>query len=946
MADEVKIVDVAGGPASEATLAELVKTLKAMGGGSSDSKTKKAEDKATKLYTDSVNKGTKANKKETKATKEATEALGGFTQGLSSGFGKVLGSIANLGMSVVNMGMVFTTSANTIGEFASTLPVVGGILGSLAGFFQDGVDTFRQLSQNGASFNNNLLELRLAAAQANLPLDTFASAVQNNANTLTLLGGTISEGAKRLGALSKTAREAGFLELGFTISELTELSAAYIEQQSRQGRLEARGSRAEQEGLTAYLGQLDKLTRITGMSRKQAEEQLLAQANDAQTQAMLARMTDKEQEKYKTNLATLSELGPNLYEGFKDLADGTPQKEMAIQMAQMGPGFQRLAEDMKNLTPQEFQDRLKQLGPEIANFRDSMGSTFADIPGHPFEMLFGEIGNLQKYANKTIDFEELEREQKQRDKITKGFTDFENRVNKIKNALTEAFIESGVLSVIATGLEGLASIFVTAGDEVADGTKKVSGTETFKTAMENLKVKIEEITEKIKGFITDIKDTSFSEAVKKLFSKDGKEGKKIDVGKLLGEAIATAWESVDLNIPWGTLFVGGLIGIGAAIAAPVLAIPAGIAAAVTAVFGIQFMKDLFSDVWDTVTDIFTMENLYSIGDLAKTMWDTVTGWFTFGEGETFSISAVGTKMWESVTGWFNFLDTKFSISDTAIDMWNTVTGWFGFGEGEAAYSISKLASDAWATVKGWFGFGEGESTFSFSQLASDAWTTITGWFNFEGMEMPSIKDMFQSVFDAVKGFFTFDFKMPNFKSYLPKWMGGEGKSLLGGDETASAGTDATTQLATSNAPSVTLPTGTNGSLNDLATVSYASLNAELMDLKGNMDAIGQIDGFKTTISSLNELDNNGVSKYNDAVKSLNETFKDLNKTLSEDNKGFFGGGTGVASADVLKSQGMSGNVNNQLNTTMESVLTVLQTISDNTGSKLPRAIRDTGTAHS
>ena len=944
MAEEVKIVDVAGGPASEATLAELLKTMKAMSGGGSDSKSTKAQKKTQDLYTDSVVKGTKAGKKETKATIDATEALGGFSRGLSSGLGSLLGGIANLGASFVNMGMVFTTSANTIGEFASTVPMIGGILGSVAGYFQDGVDTFRQLSQNGASFNNNLLELRLAAAQANLPLDTFASAVQNNANTLTLLGGTISEGAKRLGALSKTAREAGFLELGFTITELTELSAAYIEQQSRQGRLEARGSKAEAEGLTAYIGQLNKLTRLTGMSRKQAEEQLLAQANDAQTQAMLSRMSEDEKKAYQLNLATLSSLGPNLYEGFKDLADGTPQKEMAIQMAQMGPGFQRLAEDMKNLTPQEFQDRLKQLGPEIAKFRDNMGGTFADIPGHPFEMLFGEIGNLQKYADKTIDFEALEREQKQRDKITDAFTLFEERVNKIKNALSIAFIESGVLDVIGTGLESLASIFVTAGEETVDAAgKKIVGQPKFTAAMENFKVKIEEITAKIKTFITDISDVGFSEAVKKLFNQEG--GEPLDIGKMVGEAVGSAFNNIELNIPWGTLFIGGLVGIGAAIAAPVLAIPAGIAAAVTAVFGIQFMKDLFSDVWDTVTDIFTMENLYSIGDLAKTMWDTVTGWFTFGEGETFSISAVGTKMWESVTGWFNFLDTKFSIVDNAVKMWNTVTGWFGFGEGEAAYSISKLASDAWATVKGWFGFGEGESTFSFSQLASDAWTTITGWFNFEGMEMPSIKDMFQSVFDAVKGFFTFDFKMPNFKSYLPKWMGGEGKSLLGGDETASAGTEATTQIATSNAPSVTLPTGTNGSLTDLATVSYASLNAELMDLKGNMDAIGNIDGFKTNISSLNELDKGGVSKYNDAVKDLNETFKDLNKTLSEDNKGLFGGGTGIASADVLKSQGMTGNVNNQLNTTMELVLSELKLIQQNTG-KTNTAIRETGTAHS
>ena len=519
-----------------------------------------------------------------------------------------------------------------------------------------------------------------------------------------------------------------------------------------------------------------------------------------------------------------------------------------------------------------------------------------------------------------------------------GFATFEQTIQKVKDKFQLALIESGVLDAVGTGLTEIASIFGVAGDEAAKGVEEASKNSTLTLAMENMKVKIIEITESIKTFIKDIAnpDVSFSEALKKLFNNNAEDdGEKFSVGKMLGEAIAAAWENVDLNIPWGTLFIGGLVGIGAAIAAPVLAIPAGIAAAVTAVFGIQFMKDLFSDVWDTVTSIFTMDTVYSIGDLATTMWETVKGWFTFGEGESFSISAVGTKMWESVTGWFNFLDTKFSISDTATEMWNTVTGWFGFGEGEAAYSISKLASDAWATVKGWFGFGEDE-TFSISKIATDAWNTVTGWFNFEGMEMPSIKDMFQSVFDAVKGFFTFDFQMPNFKSYLPKWMGGEGKSIFGGDETASAGTEATTQVATSNAPSVALPGQAQSALNDLASTSYADLNKDLMNLKTNMDAIGQIDGFKTTISSLNELDNDGVFKYNDAVKSLNETFKDLNKTLSEDNKGFFGGGTGVAAADVVGNQGLGGNTGNQLNTTMLALLEEMKQVNLNTGKTATR----------
>lgn len=942
MADEVKIVDVAGGPASEATLAELVKTLKAMGAGGGDPKSKKAEEKATKLYTDSVNKGTRANKKETKATKDTTEAVASFGDTVKSVAGGILGGFTNVIASVANMGMVFTTGANTIQEFVSTVPMIGGVLGSMTGYFQNGTDTFRQLSSQGAAFNNNLFELRTAAAEAAMPLDMFANMVASNSRTLTLLGGTISEGARRMGRLTKEMRGAGFLEMGFTMEELNEHTLGYMALQARRGRLEKADSAAERQGVQEYITQLDKLSKLTGMSRKEMEATMQRQAQEANVNAMLSKLEGDARKNFTTNLAQAADLGPELEGAFKDLADGVAQTPLGETMAALSPEFAKLAQDSAagRVTAAEFQERLKGIAPDLEKFRDDMGGagTSALMGQDGLGELLSSLYKLTEFTNKAIDPEKLEKEQAERDKITSGFATFEQTIQKVKDKFQLALIESGVLDAVGTGLTEIASIFGVAGDEAAKGVEKASKNSTLTLAMENMKVKIIEITESIKTFIKDIAnpEVSFSEALKKLFNSNSEDdGEKFSVGKMLGEAIAAAWENVDLNIPWGTLFIGGLVGIGAAIAAPVLAIPAGIAAAVTAVFGIQFMKDLFSDVWDTVTSIFTMDTVYSIGDLATTMWDTVKGWFTFGDGETFSISAVGTKMWESVTGWFNFLDTKFSISDTAIDMWNTVTGWFGFGEGEAAYSISKLASDAWATVKGWFGFGE-EDTFSISKIATDAWNTVTGWFNFDGMEMPSIKDMFQSVFDAVKGFFTFDFQMPNFKSYLPKWMGGEGKSIFGGDETASAGTNATTQIATSNAPSVALPGESQTALNDLASMTYAGLNQDLMNLKTNMDAIGQIDGFKTTISSLNELDNDGVSKYNDAVKSLNETFKDLNKTLSEDNKGFFGGGTGVAAADVVGNQGLGGNSGNQLNTTMLALLEEMKQVNMNTGKTATR----------
>ena len=103
------------------------------------------------------------------------------------------------------------------------------------------------------------------------------------------------------------------------------------------------------------------------------------------------------------------------------------------------------------------------------------------------------------------------------------------------------------------------------------------------------------------------------------------EGIKAGVGDGVKNFMA---DLLDFEIPWGTLFVGGLVGIGAAIAAPVLAIPAGIAAAIVAVFGIQFMKDLLSDAWDGLKAAFTWTaevvawGVSGISGLFSTAWST------------------------------------------------------------------------------------------------------------------------------------------------------------------------------------------------------------------------------------------------------------------------------------------------------------------------------------
>ena len=322
---------------------------------------------------------------------------------------------------------------------------------------------------------------------------------------------------------------------------------------------------------------------------------------------------------------------------------------------------------------------------------------------------------------------------------------------------------------------------------------------------------------------------------------------------------------------------------------------------------LDFMTPL-TTAWDTITSFFSMDTLYSISDVFKTAWETVTGFFSFG-GEGFSISNLASDAWKSVTSWFSWQADiiNFSISTLASTAWETVKGFFTWGQDTIGFSISGLLTTAWEKVKSAFSFGGGEgeegSGFSISGLLTTAWETITGFFSFGDIQLPSIKDMFQGIIDTVKGFFSFDFKLPNFKSFLPTWLGGEGKSLGDGAPEANA---------------IVEPSSID------ATPAVDGANS-LMDAQSAMASFSNIDGLQNNLEILKSgLDTNAVRSYTDSMKQLVAVLGELNAELAKDNK--FGIGTGENAGSVLSKMDSigGGGSSEDVNNTLQLVLAELR----------------------
>ena len=991
MAEEVEIGNVGGdGVASEVTLARLVVTMEAMakakGVNPADitKKMQKVMDESSKHVKDN----TTAQKENTKETKKTTKTIKKLGQASMNAIGGLLGSVAG---GFTGLAKEFVNGGNNLQDFAQHIPIVGGLLGGFAGYIDNTVSTFRTLSSTGAAFGNDMLETRRSAAQMGLSLDEFAGLITNNAGNLAALGGSVTLGAERFKKMNDNIKKSGdfaaLKNMGFTVEEVNEGMGDYIDLQRRMGTLQGKSTAELATGSADYLKQIDLLAKVTGKTREEAEKALREQAADAAIRGMMNQFKEGSQElkNFQLSLGIIEEMGGATGAAMKDLLDGMPSGPETAQFLNMmgdaGPAMQDALKQIGDgADPQVLLTAMKNGGGEMEKF----ANMDADARAQYIASLRDQQPAMAEFLDNATrmidiggrDLDAAKKEQDARDKTTDAFTTFEDAIRKARGIIQEAFVDSGIFEGAAKLVEKFSTKIT---GIIEDGTLQATMDSFFNsistfvdnfkkfglgTALFGKEAEIDESGQEIEG-------TAVKGLLGDLFGEGGTIAKAFgDSGNIVLEGITAAAKGFadgmfDFDIPWGTLFIGGLVGIGAAIAAPVLAIPAGIAAAVVAVFGIQFMKDLFTDVWTTITGIFSMDTVYAISDLTSAMWTTVTGWFGFGEGEaTFAISQLASEAWSTVKGWFTFGEGEsFSISEVGKRVWTTVTSWFGFGEGEATYaistliseawtkitgffdfgeegfsfsalaskawetvtgfftwgkdaigfSISTLASTAWETVKGFFTWGENTTGFSISGLLTTAWETVTGMFGFGDLAIPSIKDLFQGIIDKVKGFFTFDFEMPNFKQYLPKWLGGEGKSFFGaeGDETAS--------VETPEAPDpVSLdPTQAQTGLAALQqTQSVVQSFASIPELQNNLETLKK------------GLDINGVRTYTSAMESLVEVLGKLNDELAKDNK--FGVGTGTNAGDVvakMDSIGGGGN-SDQLNATMGSVLAVLSEIRD------------------
>ena len=479
----------ASGVAKDVTLKALVKVLS---GGSGLEGLAKATGKTTKEMK-SVGKELEDLNDELEETTDGLTKLQRVNNLLSIGIGTVTGNLASLGSSTRMLGEQF-------GELGS---VVGDTLGYLIDRLSENVDFYRSISQIGGAAGQSISNLRKISGETGLSMDQLTDSIISAGGNLALLGGTTGQGVKRFtGALRDLAQGETFEKfsaLGFTMAEIAQGTAEYLELQTRLGRTQTMTESQLSEETAEYLNNLDLLSRLTGKNRQALQQEMQARANDSRLSLQLSGMSLKQQQEINSALSMTGNLNGELENSIKNLIaqDGVAMNEReagilsitgmreaidSLSRGETGSArqlmsvFQTVAQDTANMSTEE-RARIAQL--------KKLGVSFNDIRFETINAM-SALGDLDKATEEQTKAQEVG---------TKSALQFDKSTQRLRTAFQALLapvtdLLSGVIGGLATaiekmaaGINGLKDMFGELGGSIAGVIALVAGAGIGKAAI-------------------------------------------------------------------------------------------------------------------------------------------------------------------------------------------------------------------------------------------------------------------------------------------------------------------------------------------------------------------------------------------------------------------------------------------------------------------------------
>jgi hypothetical protein len=303
-----------------------------------------------KINKDLKPKEIKAIEAEIKATKNATKTTKNFGAQMKSAGAGLISSIGKMALAtaiaVPKTVLNFMDAGSGVKDFTSATKEFAGpllhpmhMLGKSVDF---NANIFKTLSQQGAGFGKSVLALRDAAHSANMPILDFVDMIQKNTTTFGALFGNVENGMASIEAFSRALRQRTkdeLAEFGLNMEETSEFMMTQLEIQRVSGAREKLTTATLMDRTVEYAKQLTRLSKLTGISVKELDEQNRAAAVNGSFQATLSGMDKAQADRTRSMNAALEKTNPALAQMFKEMvAFGVPITDASKQLSILSGG--------------------------------------------------------------------------------------------------------------------------------------------------------------------------------------------------------------------------------------------------------------------------------------------------------------------------------------------------------------------------------------------------------------------------------------------------------------------------------------------------------------------------------------------------------------------------------------------------------------------------------
>jgi murein DD-endopeptidase MepM/ murein hydrolase activator NlpD len=234
---------------------------------------------------------------------------------------------------------------DAVASALSGFPVLSGVAKATAEAskfmidqLQNATEAFNTISKVGGLTASGMSGLQQQFRASGMSLKAYTKTITDNSSALANFAGNAGAGAEKFSQVAEASVEfrEGLMRLGFQIDELGEYQASFIARQTQLGLAQGKSTSQLAAGAAAYAKELQTLSDLTGVQRKEIEKQQNAALSESRFRAQYDEMVANGQEKQAKAMldfqSIVNNVAPELAQGLRDVSTGFTNSDAAIKL--------------------------------------------------------------------------------------------------------------------------------------------------------------------------------------------------------------------------------------------------------------------------------------------------------------------------------------------------------------------------------------------------------------------------------------------------------------------------------------------------------------------------------------------------------------------------------------------------------------------------------------